>query len=222
MLSEFHESLCRAPLVPTVFPRDVEALCHFARVLSEESYPAMEILARPLDASLEVFREICRRPERRLIRWGIGTIKTATSARAVLELRPDFLVSPAFSSRVLKECASAGIPYIPGVQTFQDVQDVLDAFDDLGLEVHVLKLCPIYGLSADYVQSLSNCFPDIAFCPTGEITLDNYSHWKQMPSIVAPMGSRLVPPAMLDSHDFAAIRQRLRQLRQLTDEDKSG
>ena len=99
-------------------------------------------------------------------------------------MKPDFLVSPAFSQRVLDAALEAKIPYIPAVHTFQDVQDVIDAFDDRGVEVRLLKLCPVYGLTRDYVRSLCGCFPGIVFCPTGEITLENYYDWKSTPGIV--------------------------------------
>ncbi len=215
MHQALYKILRDAPFVPTAFPTSVETLCGYARALHDEHYPAIELLARPLDELLRAFERIAAQPERKLIRWGIGTIKTASAAKQALGLRPDFLVSPAFSRRVLELCASADIPYIPGVQTFQDVQDVLDAFDELRLEIQVLKLCPVYGLTIDYVQALSSCFPGIAFCPTGEVTHENYLHWKNMPSVIAPMGSRLIPRELLESHDFTAVRKRLRDYRDL-------
>jgi 2-dehydro-3-deoxyphosphogluconate aldolase/(4S)-4-hydroxy-2-oxoglutarate aldolase len=154
-------------------------------------------------------------PARKLVYWGIGTLKSRTDALDAAELRPDFFVSPAFSRRVLEVAVDRGIPYIPAVYTFQDVQDVLDVFDEFGLSVQLLKLCPIYGLTAEYVRSMAACFPGIFFCPTGEITLENYSQWKRLPAIAAPMGSRLIPRVLLERNDFVAVRHRLRELREL-------
>jgi len=211
-----YEALVAAPALPTVYPIDVEILCEFATSLAAEQYPALEVLARPLHEVLPALREVFARPERGLVYWGIGTLKNRADALAAAELRPDFLVSPAFSRRVLEVAVDADIPYIPAVHTFQDVQNVLDAFDEFGLNVRLLKLCPIYGLTAEYVRSLSGCFPGIVFCPTGEVTLSNYVSWKHLPSIVAPMGSRLVPRELLELKDFAAVRQRLRLLRELS------
>ena len=207
--------LSAAPLVPTAFPQSADALCTFARALHAEGYPALELLARPQESMLEVWRQIIDRPERRLILWGAGTIKTATAAREVVELRPNFLVSPAFSRRVLEVAVANNIPYIPGVHSFQDVQDVIDAFDEHGLEVNVLKLCPVYGLTSEYVASLCGCFPGIQFCPTGEIDWDNYQFWKRQPGIIAPMGSRMFPREFIAASDEPVIRARLKKLRGL-------
>jgi len=209
------DQIVRAPIVPTVMPLSADMLGGYARALFDEGYPCLELLSRPLHQALEIFREIRSRPERKLVHWGIGTILTERAARQAVELSPDFLVSPAFSRRVLKVAAQAGIPYVPGVRTFQDVQDVLDAFEDHGLELRLLKLCPIYGLTREYVEALCGCYPGIVFCPTGEVTLENYPDWKQVPGIVAPMGSRFIPLATLERGDFAEVRSRLRAYRRL-------
>jgi 2-dehydro-3-deoxyphosphogluconate aldolase/(4S)-4-hydroxy-2-oxoglutarate aldolase len=211
------EAIVRAPILPTVLPIGVEHLCQFARCLHEEGYPALEILARPLEAAIHVFEQISTRPERQLLRWGLGTLRSERDAAAAVAVKPDFLVSPAFSRRVLQVAVQANIPYIPAVQTFQDVQNVLDAFDEHGLEVKLLKLCPVFGLTRQYVEAMCGCFPGIMFCPTGEVLLDNYIAWKSIPGIVAPMGSEFVPRAMLESNDIATIRSRLKQIRQLAD-----
>lgn len=211
------DAVIAAPILPTVYPTDVETLCRYAVVLYEEGYPALEILARPLDQALAALREIAERPEYKLVRWGLGTMRTASDARAAVELGPAFLVSPAFSSRVLQVAVQAGTPYIPAVHTFQDVQDVLDAFNEYGWGVRLLKLCPVFGLTREYVESLCGCFPGISYCPTGEVEMDNYSHWKQTRGIVAPMGSGFVPRGLLESGDWAAVRDRLQEIRSLSE-----
>lgn len=216
MSQAMYESLVKAPALPTVYPISANVLCRYAETLAAEQYPALEMLARPLDDMLSTLREVFAKPQRSALYWGIGTLKSRADALAAAELRPDFLVSPAFSRRVLEVAVDVGIPYIPAVHTFQDVQNVLDAFDEYGLGVQLLKLCPVYGLSAEYVRSLSGCFPGIVFCPTGEITLNNYVNWKHLPGVVAPMGSRLVPRELLEAQDFDAVRQRLRLLRELS------
>ena len=213
--TQLYDALVAAPALPTVYPIGADALRGFAVALAMEHFPALEVLARPLDDMLTVLRDVFAGPERQQIYWGIGTLKSRADALAAAALTPDFFVSPAFSRRVLEVAVETEIPYIPAVHTFQDVQNVLDAFDEFGLTVQLLKLCPVYGLSADYVRSLSGCFPGILFCPTGEVTLSNYVHWKRMPSIVAPMGSRLIPQELLENSDFSGVRERLRLLREL-------
>ena len=206
-----------APIVPTVHPIDADTLCKFADVLHDEGYPAIELLSRPLPQALALLREVSETPQRTKIHWGLGTIRTPEDARQALALRPDFLVSPAFSDRVLAVSVEHRTLYIPGVLTLQDVQDVFDAFKGHGLEVEILKLCPVLGLSPQYVAMLQGCFPGIVFCPTGEVELENYLQWKSTPGIVAPMGSSFIPRSLLEARDFVAVRDRLRLIRDLAE-----
>ncbi len=210
-------AIINAPIVPTVFPINSQLLERYATVLAQESFPAIEVLARPLDEAMAILEPVLNNPARHSLKWGVGTIKTRAAAQQLVKLKPDFLVSPAFSRHVLDVAAEAGIPYIPGVHTFQDVQNVLDAFDDLGLKASVLKLCPVYGLDENYIAALCGCFPGIHFCPTGEITMDNYLHWKKMPGIIAPMGSLFVPSDIIESQEPDAIQKRLKLLRRMSE-----
>ncbi len=212
MTSTVLEKMSKAPIVPTVFPMSADILCEYIRVLREEGYPALEILSRPLEQGLDVFRQLTGREERKTIFLGLGTILTEKAAKQAVELKPDFLVSPAFSRKVLHVAAGAGIPYIPAVRTFQDVQDVLEAFEEENVPLKVLKLCPVEGLTTKYAGMLGGCYPGIVFCPTGEINWDNYPAWKSCPVIGAPMESKFVTREDLEKRDFAKIRNSLKEL----------
>ncbi len=207
-----------APALPTLFPCAEDVLRQCARLVVSEGFPALEMLARPMDRLLPVLRNVFKSPERTVVRWGIGTITSREAALEALQLSPDFLVSPAFSHRVLEVAVEAGVPYLPGVQSFQDVQDVIDAFDTFGLKPRVLKLCPVFNITPQYVEGIRGCFPGISFCPTGEINLENFVYWKRLPGIVAPMGADLLPTEIIARGDIEAMRERLQLLRALSTE----
>jgi len=211
---ELYEQLIAALMVPTVFPLASDILRPYAQLLADEGFPAIEVLARPLDKALEVFQELTP-SDRRLIKWGMGTVCTRSAAQQAVEYRPDFIVSPAFSRRVFDVAANADIPYIPGVHSFQDVQNVIDHFEERGMRVRLLKLCPVFDITVEYLRSLRGCFPDIHFCPTGGISFDNYAEWKSIPGIVAPMSSQFVPQQWIEERCDDDIRQRLGQIRVL-------
>ena len=131
------DALFQAPILPTVMPMAAERLCGFCEVLHQEGYLALEVLGRPLDAALTAVAQAMRQPQRAKVNWGIGTLRTRDDARRAVDLGPDFVVSPAFSRNVLDGAAEAGIAYIPGVLTFQDVQDVIDAFGERARLIHI-------------------------------------------------------------------------------------
>ncbi|HIE43604.1 MAG TPA: hypothetical protein EYP78_02260 [Candidatus Omnitrophica bacterium] len=73
---------------------------------------------------------------------------------------------------MLKIAKQARIPYIPGVRTFQDVQDIWEASEEEKLELKVLKICPVIGITPEYINCLSSCYPGITFCPTGTVGIE--------------------------------------------------
>ena len=205
--------LAEAPVTLNVHPgRSPETICGFIEAMKEEGYRILEILARPLDEAIELLKAAMDSPQRDHVWIGMGTVKTERDAKQVVELNPDFIVSPTFSARVLHVAAQAGIPYIPGVITLQDVQDILEAFEDEGLELKVLKVCPVNILNHDYFGILSEIYPGIVFCPTGTGGMETLSEWKKIPSVGPVMESLFVPPEMLDAQDWSVVRARLAEI----------
>jgi len=215
MINEVLKHISEAPVMINIYPGAAELICRFIEVLHEQDYPAIEILARPLDEALDLVRRINDSPQRKLIHIGMGTIKTQEDAQRAVEVQPDFIVSPAFSRRVLDVAVKAGIPYIPAVCTLQDVQDVMDAFEDVGRDVRVLKLCPVEIVTYKYVKILGAIYPGIVFCPTGTVALEDLPEWNKLQCIGPAMESSFVPREMIEAKDWQAVRNRLNQIRQL-------
>ena len=213
MHDEVLADILRTPAMINLYPREADTVRRYVRVLREEGYAALEILARPPTAALTLFKELSAGPERHLLRLGLGTVKTRRDAEQAVSVKPDFLVSPAFSRRVLEVAVEADLPYIPGVCTLQDVQDVLDAFEDVGREVKVLKLCPMAVLNAEYVRILGAIYPGIMFCPTGTVTLEELPEWSGMPNIGPAMQSEYVPDELFETRDWDGVRRCLRTVR---------
>lgn len=206
-------------ILPTlIYPActDEDTVCSYIRLLHEEGYPALEILCRPLDAALELFAKVSKREERKLICLGLGTVTSRAAAKRAVELGPDFLVSPAFSKNVLEVAVDAGVPYIPGVLTLQDVQGVLDAFEDAGLSVEVLKLCPASEVDLSYVATLAGCHPGIKFSPSGGVSMENLAYWRSSPHVgAAIMGGMFVPQDVLENGNWAEARSIIRRAKEI-------
>ena len=202
--------MAKKPIWPTVYPLSADILAPYMQVLHEQKYSLLEILARPLEQALDVFRQVNELPIRKKITVGFGTVLTAKAALKALQLEPDFIVSPAFSPKVLDLCVEAGVPYIPGISTFQDVQDVLEAFESHGLELKMLKFCPLMTwMTPSYLKCLGGCYPNIRFCVTGSRDLsmeDNFSY-RQAPCVGAAIGSQFIPQELLEKKDFETVRK---------------
>ncbi len=209
-----------APHLPTIFPADVdpEALCRVADLMAQEGYAAIEVLCRPFETAMELLGEVFARPQRRAVFWGIGTLKGRSDAQAAAALKPDFLVSAAFSQPVFEVALAHDISYFPGFETIRDAQEILEIVQEAGRPLELLKLCPCWDARPLYLAALGQIFPGVAFCPSGDVALHNYVHYLQMPNMCAPMGADLVPRPYFQKRDFDAIQQRLRVLKIMAQE----
>ncbi len=208
------EALAAAPAQLNIMPRfSVDTVCEYINVVHEERFPVLEILGRPMDDALKILAGVCERPERSKVFMAIGTVLTRSQAEQVVALKPDLVVSAAFSRRVLDVTVDAGIDYVPAVSSLQDIQDILDAYEDVGREVKVLKVCPVMLANIEMVSIFSAIFPGIKFCPTGTIELEDIATWKAMHWMGAPMERWFVPDSLIESHDWDAVRTKLRQIR---------
>ena len=205
----------RTPAMINLFPTGAGPVRGYLRVLHDESYHALEVLARPIDRAVALLRALRQTPEGGLLRLGIGTVRTRADAEQAMTASPDFLVSPAFSHGVFDVALKAGIPYIPGVCTLQDVQNVMDAFEEAERPLEMLKLCPVCDLSMEYVAILGALYPGIVFCPTGTVTLEALPDWCRIPHIGPAMESEFVPPELIDAGDWDTVRECLRTVRRI-------
>lgn len=218
------ESLLRtylsAAVSVNIFPQHgVDRVCQLVDIMVEEGFFLLEILARPAEDAETLLREFNERPQRGKVRLAVGTLKRAAETRRFAELRPDVLVSPAFSRNVLDAAVKYNLPYLPGVCTLQDIQDVIDALEAAGRDVKILKLCPVEIMTWNYVRMLASIYTGITFCPTGTIMLEDLPMWRSLPCIGPAMECHFVPPEMIDSGDAEKIRQRLRDIRRYAMQD---
>ena len=223
MTTDLLERFADAPATVNIYPvHSVDTVCALLKVMKEQDFPVLEILARPLAPTLELMRQLNDRPERALADVGFGTIKTRADAVAAVELGPDFLVAPTFSRNVLDVAVEADIPYVPGVSTLQDIQDVVEAFEDVGRELKVLKVCPVDMLLPSIVQSMGAIYPGITYCVTGNnLTLEAMPEWTALPCVGPVMQSEFLPAERLNAGDWDFVASRLQQLRQLAKGGKS-
>ncbi|HIE43603.1 MAG TPA: hypothetical protein EYP78_02255 [Candidatus Omnitrophica bacterium] len=65
-MSDVLEEIIVSPVITNVYPLPPEILKEYIKILYEESYPVLEILARPLEHALGVIGQINKNPERKL------------------------------------------------------------------------------------------------------------------------------------------------------------
>jgi 2-dehydro-3-deoxyphosphogluconate aldolase/(4S)-4-hydroxy-2-oxoglutarate aldolase len=185
-------------VVPVVVIRDLAATFPLAEALASGGLPVAEVTFRTPVAA-EAIRLLAAETD---LLVGAGTIVSTEQVDAAVEAGAAFVVSPGFSSAVVRRCVELRVPVLPGVATATEVIAALEH----GLSV--LKYFPaeaIGGIPA--LSALGGPFPDFRFVPTGGVHAANLAAYLAVPSVAAVGGSWMVAPDLMAAGDFDAIRR---------------
>ena len=115
----------------------------------------------PLAVLAAVSREV---PE---VTTGAGTVLSVAEARAALDAGAAFIVSPHLDEELVRFCAGAGVPVVPGAATPTEVVRAWQA------GATMVKLFPAGPLGAAYVKALLEPLRRIDLMVTGGIGAEN-------------------------------------------------
>ena len=152
------ETVYKSGVMPVLF---AQKGCE-ERVISaieKSEVPVVEILQRG-DEAKEVLKNACKLKKTALV--GAGTICTLEQCKEAVDLGADFIVSPGYSSEIVKWCVENDVMVIPGVSTTSEVMDA----SSYGLTL--LKGYPFREMGGvDYFNCISGPFPGVSFVVTG-------------------------------------------------------
>lgn len=192
-----------SPVMPVVVIDDAAGAADLARALIAGGIGVIEITLRTA-AALPAIEAIARAvPEMQV---GAGTIVTVADLESATRAGASFAISPG-STQALLEAGRAknAIPYLPGVATASDLMTGVSAGYDC------FKFFPAAtsgGPAA--LAALAGPFSQVAFCPTGGISLESAPSYFAVSQVACVGGSWLTPKALLASRDWVAIERHAR------------
>ncbi len=191
------------PVIPVIVIDRLEDAVPLARALVAGGVKVLEVTLRTpvaLDAIAAIAREV---PEAIV---GAGTLRTAADAAAAKQAGSRFAVSPGFTLELARACEAQGLPLLPGVSTASEVMMASDA------GYRFLKLFPATAVGGtSLLKALAGPFPDVAFCPTGGITVQTAPDFLALPNVKVCGGSWLTPGDAVKAGDWARITQLARE-----------
>lgn len=185
------------PVIPViVLEREADAV-PLARALVEGGVRVLEVTLRT-PAALACIAAIARAVPQAVV--GAGTVRSAADARAARDAGAAFAVSPGYTAEVGAACRELALPLLPGVATASEVMAA-------GADGHrFLKFFPATAAGGlPLLKALAGPFPDIAFCPTGGITMDSAPQFLALPNVRVVGGSWLTPADALAAGDWPRI-----------------
>ena len=185
------------PVIPVIVIDDVEKAVPMARALLSSGIKVLEITLRS-DAAVEAIGRISEDVPEAIV--GAGTVTSPEDLKAVTEAGSLFAISPGLTPRLLDAANRGSIPLIPGISTASELM--------LGMEEGYteFKFFPAGAAGGlKMLKSIGGPFPQVTFCPTGGVSLNNMNEYLSMKNVACVGGSWLVPAEAIDSGDWDRI-----------------
>jgi 2-dehydro-3-deoxyphosphogluconate aldolase/(4S)-4-hydroxy-2-oxoglutarate aldolase len=197
------ELAAQGPVIPVIVLQHVEHAVPMARALVEGGVRVLEVTLRT-PVALACMAAIARDVPEAIV--GAGTLRTVADVRAARDAGCRFGVSPGYTPAIGAACREAKLPLLPGVASASEVM----AANADGLTF--LKFFPATAAGGvPMLKALAGPFPDVAFCPTGGITIDTAPQFLALANVKVCGGSWLTPADALAAGDWARITRLARE-----------
>ncbi|MCW8834559.1 MAG: bifunctional 4-hydroxy-2-oxoglutarate aldolase/2-dehydro-3-deoxy-phosphogluconate aldolase, partial [Colwellia sp.] len=131
---------------------------------------------------------------------GSGTVTNGHQLQQSIDAGAKFAISPGLTKDLLQAGNEGEIALIPGISSISELMDASDyGYDHL-------KFFPAEasgGVNA--IKSIGGPFPDIKFCPTGGINLNNVRDYLALSNVACCGGSWLVPADAVANKNWQQI-----------------
>ncbi len=194
--------ICRlAPVISVLTVNNARMAGRLANALVNGGLPVLEVTLRT-PAALDAIRAMTK-VEGSVV--GAGTVLTPADIRAAKAAGAAFGVSPGATERLLSAAETEGFPIIPGSATASEAMRLLER----GYTVQKFFPAEASG-GAPALKSLAAPLPQIKFCPTGGINMDNVGSYLALENTICVGGSWVAPDDLVSRgrwNDIEALAQ---------------
>jgi 2-dehydro-3-deoxyphosphogluconate aldolase/(4S)-4-hydroxy-2-oxoglutarate aldolase len=191
------------PVVPVIVIKNIDHAVPLAQALLAGGIKVLEITLRS-EVAVAAIRRVSREVPEAIV--GAGTVATAQDLQAVSEAGAVFAISPGLTPTLLDAANQGPIALIPGISTASELM--------FGMEMgySAFKFFPAQGAGGvQMLKSIGGPFPQATFCPTGGISLKNYTEYLALKNVACVGGSWVVPAQTMEQEDWAGITTLARQ-----------
>jgi 2-dehydro-3-deoxyphosphogluconate aldolase / (4S)-4-hydroxy-2-oxoglutarate aldolase len=192
------------PIVPVLVIKNVEDALPIAEALLAADVKVLEVTLRT-PAALDVISTIAKHLPEAVV--GAGTVTNRELLQRSADAGAKFAISPGLTTDLLQAGKENELALIPGISSISELMTGIDCGYD-----H-LKFFPAEasgGVKA--LQSIGGPFPDIKFCPTGGINLNNVRDYLALPNVACCGGSWLVSDEIIKQRNWQEITRLAKQV----------
>lgn len=191
------EVLELSPIVPVIAIDEVEDALPLAKALLAGGIKIMEITLRT-DAALKSIEVIAQADIGMHV--GAGTVLNPHDFKKAVEQGAAFVFSPGISEALIETSKELEIALIPGVSTASEVMLAHN---------HGLDACKLFPATSvggvSLLKSFGGPFPEMNFCPTGGIKVDNMKSFLALSNVLCVGSSAIVSKKLLEEKNFEEI-----------------
>jgi 2-dehydro-3-deoxyphosphogluconate aldolase/(4S)-4-hydroxy-2-oxoglutarate aldolase len=172
------------------------------------------------DMAHEVFKDLAIRykSDDRVI-LGAGSIIDPATAALYIQLGANFIVGPILNPEIARICNRRKVAYFPGCGSVSEIS----AAEELGVEI--CKIFPGGAIGGpNFVKDVLGPLPWSRLMPTGGVdtTEESINSWFKAGVACVGMGSKLFPKETIDSGNFSAITDTVKQVLGWIQKARSG
>ena len=183
--------------VPVIVLNEVEKAIPLAKALLAGGISIMEVTLRT-DNALKIIEKIASEVPEMTV--GAGTILNHKDYENAIKNKSQFIISPGLTKELYDVSQNHAIPYLPGAVTASEVMNAL------ALGFTYLKFFPANS-GYETLKALASPIPQVKFCPTGGINLDNARKFLDLPNIAAVGCSFLASNDLIKANAFDKITE---------------
>jgi len=196
-------------LVPIFYTGDVETASKLVEACLDGGAVCVEFTNRG-DQAIRVFEELARRfSDGSDVILGAGSVVEAGTAAMYIQMGANYIVGPMLNPEVARTCNRRKVAYIPGCGSVTEISQA----EELGAEI--CKIFPGAGVGGpDFVKAVLGPMPWSRLMPTGGVqaTREGIAAWITAGAACLAMGSKLISKDMVETKDFKAISDRVRNV----------
>jgi len=193
----------QGPVVPVIIINKIEHAVPMAEALLAGGIRVLEVTLRT-PIALDVIEKIAKEVPDALV--GAGTVANKNQLKQVEDAGGQFALSPGMTSELLQAGQQSSIALIPGIATTSELMQGLD------LGYGYFKFFPAEAAGGvKSLKSISGPFPEVKFCPTGGISIDNYRNYLALPNVKCVGGSWLTPTELMEAGNWPQITELAKQ-----------
>jgi 2-dehydro-3-deoxyphosphogluconate aldolase / (4S)-4-hydroxy-2-oxoglutarate aldolase len=183
--------------VPVVVLNEVEKAVPLAKALLAGGISIMEVTLRTENA-LQIIETIANEVPEMTI--GAGTILSVNDYEMAIKAKSQFIISPGLTLELVEVSKNHDAAFLPGAVTATEVMNAIN----LGFKY--LKFFPA-NTGYETLKSLASPIPQVKFCPTGGISLENADKFLALPNIAAVGCSFLADSKLIAANAYDQITE---------------